>query len=61
MESNQVVKEEKNKNAEWELSNTIKCNNICITGISEERNGGRNFILRNNAENFPNTGKESKK
>lgn len=36
MESNQVEKEEKNKNAEWELSNTIKRNNICITGISEE-------------------------
>ena len=48
MESNQAEVREKqimqNENRLWELSDSIKHNNICIIELSEEGKGGKKFI-----------------
>ena len=45
-----------------DLWDNIKCNNVCIIGVleeKEEREIMRKIIWRNKAENFPNLGKQT--
>jgi len=65
-ETNKRTKEKKkrmtqNERSLRELSDSIKCTDICFTGIPEEetKNGAENLCEEIKAENFPNLGKET--
>ena len=68
MGSNEAGKKKKrerkildHKHRHRELSNSMKCNNICIIGLSEEEmeKGAEGLFEGIIAENFPNLGKET--
>ena len=60
-EKKEIKKIQEYEGRNRELSDTIKCNNICIIGIpeEEEREKGAEGVLEEIiAENFPDLGKE---
>ena len=63
MESNQIEKKREKNYAKWlrELSDSIRCNNICILDVPEEEEkekGKENLFEEVIPANYPNLGKE---